>query len=529
MQRRAKPRLELRARLAVLLLLALLLAMALSVPISRASAQSPNLGTVFGSADLGTVGASYESAYDSGSGYVYVANMFAGTLTVMSGTAVESIITGLPTYPFYPAYNSGTGELYVRTQTGVAVISGSSVAANIADGLGIGGIAYDSANGYVYAGAIYTNTVSVVSGTTLVTTISGFSGPYNILYDPGNGDVYVANFFAHTLSLVSGTSIVGTVNLSNSPNGLAYDSASGDIYVSMEGGSTAVVSGTTVTATVSGVGGNGAAYDSANGYVYVCCDGNSNLGVISGTTVLGSIAVGGFGGYGVTYDSVDGYIYVVNGGSESQNSDVTVYVIQTPLLASTTTSVVCDPVYPDVGHTSTCTATVSGSSPTGQVTFTASGAGSVSPATQSCGLSGGSCAVTFSGASVGDVSIGTSYAGDGGNLGSSGSASITVVNPTITVIPDTVPYTPNPPFSFVQINSSGFPASPATCTPSDVSTCDVVDVLFTQSAIPSLPNCQGSFCFELPIYVTSTGVLGFPSGYCNGYGSCFQNTSPPGV
>jgi MBG domain/MBG domain (YGX type) len=101
---------------------------------------------------------------------------------------------------------------------------------------------------------------------------------------------------------------------------------------------------------------------------------------------------------------------------------------------ATSTTVVCNsPIA--LNGTSDCIATVNDTSPgtattpTGTVSFTASGGG-VSPTSASCTLSGSgssaSCTVTFTGGSTGTISVSASYGGDGTHSTSSGAGSIDV-------------------------------------------------------------------------------------------------------
>jgi sugar lactone lactonase YvrE len=94
-----------------------------------------------------------------------------------------------------------------------------------------------------------------------------------------------------------------------------------------------------------------------------------------------------------------------------------------------TTAVSCTPSSFGIGHTSSCTATVSGGlSPSGTVTFSQSGNGSVTlPDPPTCALSSGSCSVTVTGATLGSVSITATYGGDGVNPSSVGSLPLAVV------------------------------------------------------------------------------------------------------
>jgi len=69
--------------------------------------------------------------------------------------------------------------------------------------------------------------------------------------------------------------------------------------------------------------------------------------------------------------------------------------------------------------TATCTAKVSGYSPTGTVTWTQSGTGFVSFSTASCTLVKGTCGVTLTGTQAGSVTVSALYGGDTNNKASS--------------------------------------------------------------------------------------------------------------
>jgi hypothetical protein len=74
----------------------------------------------------------------------------------------------------------------------------------------------------------------------------------------------------------------------------------------------------------------------------------------------------------------------------------------------------------------TCTATVSGVSPTGTVSWSQASAdgGSVSFSSASCTLSAGSCSVTATLTAGGSITVTGTYSGDSNNLGSAGTAGI---------------------------------------------------------------------------------------------------------
>src|SRR3989454_7146975 len=99
---------------------------------------------------------------------------------------------------------------------------------------------------------------------------------------------------------------------------------------------------------------------------------------------------------------------------------------------STATSVSCLPSPVTVGSSSSCTATVTGSSPTGTITWTSNGTGGFSPATP-CTIVRGTCIVSYKPSSTGSpVTITATYGGDVNYLKSSGSFSLSVTSSTST-------------------------------------------------------------------------------------------------
>jgi hypothetical protein len=117
-----------------------------------------------------------------------------------------------------------------------------------------------------------------------------------------------------------------------------------------------------------------------------------------------------------------------------------------------TTSISCAPSPAMVTLASTCTATVRGDSPTGNVTWTASGTGNFSRS--SCTLSSGACSVSYTpSAPPSSVMISASYGGDFYNPGSSASYSLSA-DKDVTAV--TVQCTPSPAAA----------GSPTTCTAS---------------------------------------------------------------
>ena len=100
----------------------------------------------------------------------------------------------------------------------------------------------------------------------------------------------------------------------------------------------------------------------------------------------------------------------------------------TVTLRTSTEALVCTPksVAAKSPTTVTCTATVSGYLPTGNVTWTQSGSGSVAFTSGTCSLSSGSCSVALEGMDAGSVKVSAVYGGDSDNGGSSRAAAVVV-------------------------------------------------------------------------------------------------------
>src|SRR3989442_1399481 len=163
------------------------------------------------------------------------------TAITAGGIVVATVPVG--NYPVGVAYDSGNGYVYVANQgsSNVSVISGTTVVATVPVGFLAHGVAYDGGNGYVYVTDQASNTVSVVNGTTVVTTVPIANGPAGVAYDSGNGYVYVANSYSNNVSVINGTKVVATVPVGNYPDGVAYDSGNGYVYVANTGSNTVSV------------------------------------------------------------------------------------------------------------------------------------------------------------------------------------------------------------------------------------------------------------------------------------------------
>ena len=237
--------------------------------------------------------------YDSGNGYMYVPGYAIDTagiyVSVLSDTTFVANVMVQPNpidanpEPYLSgAYDSGNGYVYVADSNNneVSVVSGTSLVANVPVGDEPEWVTYDPGNGYVYVQNFNGDTVSVISGTSVIGTVAVGDGPYGAAYDPTNGYVYVPNSSSNNVSVISGTSVVGTANTETGPSMAAYDPASGFIYVPDFGSDSVTVisskssiANVTVQSSPSWI-----AYDSGNGYVYVVNQGSDTVSVVETVT-----------------------------------------------------------------------------------------------------------------------------------------------------------------------------------------------------------------------------------------------------
>jgi YVTN family beta-propeller protein len=268
------------------------------------------------------------SAYDSGKGEVFVADLNTDNVSVISDTTNLVVATvAVGGAPAGVAYDSAKGEVFVTNAN-----SNNTVVASIAVGLYPQGVAYDTGRGEVFVADNNADNVSVISDATntVVATVPVGSYPQGLAYDSGRGEVFVTNANSDNVSVVSDATntVVANIPLGASPQGAAYDGAKSEVFVADNGANNVSVisdASNAVVATVAvGSYPEGLAYDSGRGEVFVTNFNSNNLSVILDTnnTVFASVPVGSVP-YGVAYDSGNAYLYVDNfyGGSVSIVSD----------------------------------------------------------------------------------------------------------------------------------------------------------------------------------------------------------------
>jgi YVTN family beta-propeller protein len=219
-------------------------------------------------------------------------------------------------------------------------------------------LAYDSANGNIYAPNAGSYRVNVISGTTNAEVASIPVGvePQSIAYDSTNGDLYVSETGSNNVTVINGATntVVPTgasgIPVGTGPLGIAFDSGNGCLYVANDGtGNTvSVINGATntIVTTITVTGASSvfwAAYDSANGYVYVTDIIADEVFVINGATnaLVGSPIPVGTEATGILYDPSNGYLYVANFGGSS----VTVINGATNTVVGSSISVGTDPEF----------------------------------------------------------------------------------------------------------------------------------------------------------------------------------------
>jgi hypothetical protein len=260
----------------------------------------------------------------------------------------------------------------------------------------------------------------------------------------------------------------GSVTLSSSACTLSSSSPStSECQVTVTG---ETVGSTTLKATYGGVSGSAAvtvtaasAVESTNGVTIRCSGASAVVGssVTCKATVAGSSPTGkvtwsssGSGRFSAqtcklskegscsvkyTLTSASSPVSIVKatyaGDKSNPSSFGTVSLTVAPKASVTVVS--CKPTSAVSGSskTITCKAKVTGYSPTGIVTWSQSGTGSVSFSSTTCTLTSvsrtqGTCSVTMTGTTAGKVTLQATYSGDPNNQVGSGTAKLTIKNPT---------------------------------------------------------------------------------------------------
>ena len=451
-----------------------------------------------------TVGyAPYAVAYDAANGYIYVANGGSGlgdTVSVIDGTTVIATLVVGGGYQYAApdglAYDSANQNMYVSLagMDALAVINSTNrVIATIGIdncfvcifNTGPQGLAFDPLNGYIYVGeADPYGTMAVVDGSTN-TLIKVFgqqdiSEINSVAFDPANGNLYAVSAATSTVYVIdSSTNTVNYIQtylVDSFFDGIAYDSNNQNMYVASGSGVLVVIdsSTNTVAGTITATSGAaGVAFDTANNDIYVAnwddpgsvsiigtpagirgetstfehSGGTGTVSFDSTTCTLSSAGTCSVSAAGVSLGSATILASYPGDSNYEPSSGTFTLNVQTAV----TVSVSCSPSPVDVTSATTCTASVSGASPSGEVSWSTSGQGGFSLG--SCTLSSGSCSVKYTPSSTLSTVINATYNGDTNNSPGYGTYSLPI-NPAATTI--TVICSPSP----VDENT------PTTCTAS---------------------------------------------------------------
>lgn len=265
--------------------------------------------------------------------------LFAGTeggllvvINLSSNRIVDTVSLGGEVYDV--AYDAANGQVYASHGTwddSVSVINATSdqITGTIRVSPGPAGITLDPARARAYV--IGTN-VSIVS--TVTDTVTGWINagayPSYAALDGSNGYLFVTNTNSNSVSIIDTAtdSVVSTPQVGSTPGNIVYDPANGDIYVvddnpnsANAAGSVTVLNGSSgalVTTIQVGVCPWGAAYDSSTNDVFVTdttCTSAGSLSVIDSTTntVSATVALGwDTYPYAIAYDGVNGLLYTAN-------------------------------------------------------------------------------------------------------------------------------------------------------------------------------------------------------------------------
>lgn len=408
---------------AVSLLLAVTIIWAMGPNIAITHAAFATIGTI-------KVGLSPDGVgVDPSRNLIYVANSGDNTVSVISGltnTVTKTVSVG--DGPSAVAVNPSTGLVYVPNifDNNVSVINESTerVVKNVSVGNSPDAAAVDLVTDSIYIANQNDGTLSVINGSTNVVmkNVTVGDGPDAIAVNPTTDMIYVANSYDDTVSVINGTrnEVVATVPVGDDPTGVAVNPATGIVYVTnFDDWTVSVINGSDysplVTVNTVGQGPDAIAIDSVTNAVYVGNNYQNSLSILDGASnaVLANVTVGA--PTAVAVNPSTNLVYTTSGLSNS------VLVVH-GLKRVSQTYVVCSALV-TLGESAACTALIIGASPSGQVTWDSTGAGSFLPANATCTISSSGCAVSWQPSPPvlsSKVEITATFSGNANDKGSSG-------------------------------------------------------------------------------------------------------------
>jgi YVTN family beta-propeller protein len=466
-------------------------------------------------------------AYDSGKGEIFVANEFAGSVSVIS-EATNTIIATIPVgvRPWGVAYDAGRGEIFVsnRGSRTVSVISDATntvvATIQIPPEHFPGAMAYDAGKDEIFVGidsSVGDSSINVISDTTntVVATFPIDNFPSGLAYDPVKGEIFVSCSIANSVNVVSDATntVVAKIHVGDPnarfswPTGIAYDSGRGEIFVADNADSAvSVISDAThtVVATIPAAGSaTTVAYAPRKGEIFVANWASVNVISDATNTVVCSLAIGEGPGHSAAYDPVTGYVYlsnyrqgtisIISPGAPPPPPTYDVNFTETGLPAGTSWSVTLG------GTTQTSTTnTITFSKPDGTYAYTVGQVAGypASPASGSATVNGATVSTSITFTALPPPTFGVSFTTTGLPAGTSWSVTLTGMTQTSTG--STIAFSePNGTYAYSIGFVPGYMASPSsgsvTVNGGTVSTTitftavppPTYDVTFTETSLPA--------------------------------------------
>ncbi len=412
----------------------------------------------------------------------YVTNLGDNNVTVIDGATLGTTTVPVGTSPLAIAVNESLNKVYVGGNNNVTVIDGATNAVTNLPTIGpVTGIAINTSTNKVYVADTGLLVIDGITNTSSRITVPFYS--WAVAVNPSTNRIYLAHALNDTFTMVDGaTGTVTSSTLSSRPIALTVNPATNRVFVSLETSqAVAVIDGSTGSELARLAGGNrgdAIAFNSANSKVYVANFLSSDVTVIAPAAVATTTTLQSSVNPAITFGPMT-FTATVNGSTPTGTVSFTLagapiagctavalnagsaqcaypgfstpggysvaasYSGDTANIASVGMLTQSVTIPPPVGTTTnlqssmnptvtfapvTLTATVTGSAPTGTVSFTI--AAVPIAACTAVPLAAGSAQCAYSGFNApGGYSIAAAYSGDAANNPSAGVLTQTVTAP----------------------------------------------------------------------------------------------------